>query len=380
MLKRTNRVSFLLGYALITVPTALTVTSCGPRSDSYRALVTDVEHTPVKRQSIGNCWLYATATWAESLHKIATGEDANISESYWTWWHFYDQLVRGGDRDEIDTGGNFWDAREIIRQHGLMIEGDFIADEANAQMSGRQATAESSVNAALATGGELEKPSARTPKRVTAVLDKAFGTKMSEARSRVIRARDFAAETDPSTGASAGLAEVMDDWDPVWYPMLYGEGAVETAQLAASRKAVLRRALSAANDHHPVLMSVEIDFNGLDTADGDFKGALLRDNPMGRQGGHMVVMEDYAVDNVPGVGSLEEGDLDDDMKAKALDGDIRHIKIKNSWGTNRPERGIGDGYTRFDRSYLNDSFPFGKTLDDVSWHSTLSMFVLPAGY
>ena len=30
--------------------------------------VTEVSHTDVERQSIGNCWLYAAATWVESMN------------------------------------------------------------------------------------------------------------------------------------------------------------------------------------------------------------------------------------------------------------------------------------------------------------------------
>jgi hypothetical protein len=37
-------------------------------------LVSSVDHTAVKRQSIGNCWIYAQATWLESLIKDDSGE------------------------------------------------------------------------------------------------------------------------------------------------------------------------------------------------------------------------------------------------------------------------------------------------------------------
>lgn len=35
--------------------------------------IVDVDHSRVKRQSIGNCWLYATASWAESLARGREG-------------------------------------------------------------------------------------------------------------------------------------------------------------------------------------------------------------------------------------------------------------------------------------------------------------------
>ena len=47
---------------------------------------------PVKEQTIGNCWLYASVAWAESLHQIATDETRDLSESYLTYWHWYEQI------------------------------------------------------------------------------------------------------------------------------------------------------------------------------------------------------------------------------------------------------------------------------------------------
>ncbi len=41
--------------------------------------VTDVNHTAVEGQSIGNCWLYAQATWAESMKLTASGEELDTS-------------------------------------------------------------------------------------------------------------------------------------------------------------------------------------------------------------------------------------------------------------------------------------------------------------
>jgi len=57
--------------------------------------ITQVDHTKVKRQSIGNCWIYAVASWTEALNKRSTGNEANVSESYWTYWHWFEQLANG---------------------------------------------------------------------------------------------------------------------------------------------------------------------------------------------------------------------------------------------------------------------------------------------
>ncbi|MBI4705739.1 MAG: hypothetical protein HY744_31995 [Deltaproteobacteria bacterium] len=73
-------------------------------SDSASANITDVNHTDVERQSSGNCWRYAQASWVESLHLTATGEAFDVSQSYWTYWHWFEQVVDNGSLDEISTG------------------------------------------------------------------------------------------------------------------------------------------------------------------------------------------------------------------------------------------------------------------------------------
>src|SRR4051794_26969177 len=57
--------------------------------------VTEVPHSAVKDQSTNNCWVYATTGWAESLHLAATGEELDLSESYLTYWFWFEQIVNG---------------------------------------------------------------------------------------------------------------------------------------------------------------------------------------------------------------------------------------------------------------------------------------------
>jgi hypothetical protein len=80
--------------------------------------ITQITDTKVKRQSIGNCWLYAVASWSEALNKRATGTDFNISESYWTYWHWFEQLANGRASTEISTGGSYGTAAGIIDRYG----------------------------------------------------------------------------------------------------------------------------------------------------------------------------------------------------------------------------------------------------------------------
>jgi hypothetical protein len=101
-------------------------------------------------------------------------------------------------------------------------------------------------------------------------------------------------------------------------------------------------------------MSWFVDFNALDS-DGRF--AAPPATP-GRQGGHMVVMEDYEIDNVPGFGTLQAGVRETRPEAldAALSDDaaIKFIRIKNSWGSYRSDRQfVVPGYHDLYMKYLN---------------------------
>ena len=167
---------------------------CGRQGPHSSIRVSDVQHTAVKRQSIGNCWLYATSTWAESLHLSATGASVNLSESYWTYWDWYYKLV-GSTRNTIETGGSWGLASSIIRKHGFMLEGDFLPAEAEAQLSEVQRDAELAINESL-KNGDLKDPRERTPENVTTALNKAFGVDIKGLSSKIKSARELKTITD----------------------------------------------------------------------------------------------------------------------------------------------------------------------------------------
>lgn len=355
--------------------------------ESSQVLVSDVTHSAVKRQSIGNCWLYAVASWVESLHLSATNEEINVSESYWTWWHFYNGLV-GSSSTELNTGGTFGVARNIILTHGYVLEGQFIAAEATSQMSAAQKQAETYLTTQMEAGGTLATAAQRTPANVRHELDIAFGSNMAAAEAIAKPASSLV--TGQVNGQPVSLQYNLANnsqgrWSTYSYPHLYGQAAVEDQNTRAQRQQLLQRVMRAVNDHKPVVMSIMIDFNALDIADATFKKSTLDAvGQPGRQGGHMVVLEDYVVDNVPGVGSIGEGDVSPELKQLALQGDIRYLKVKNSWGTNRPDRGLIDGYTRFDFAYFNSQLAWktdGEAASSpVNYYTTLTDFTLPPGY
>ena len=91
-----TKTSRWLSLALVAAAGTLVAPGCAADSESDAATsgdeeaasvddISSVAHTDVKRQSIGNCWLYATSTWLEALAKGATGEAMNTSESWLTY-------------------------------------------------------------------------------------------------------------------------------------------------------------------------------------------------------------------------------------------------------------------------------------------------------
>ena len=362
--------------------------SCGENNQRSAIKVSDVRHTPVKRQSIGNCWLYATSTWAESLHLAATGNTVNLSESYWTYWDWFRKIV-GSSGSTIETGGSWRLASNIIRNHGYMLEGDFLPAEAEAQMSDVQRSAEIQINEALKSG-DLKDPSQRTPENVKAALNKAFGVDIDSLNSKIKPAHELQTgklvHDEPLTLADE-IAGGRHAWSNEFYPQLFGENAREPRLIKRRRANLLLRVLRAVNDRSPVIMSSMVEFAALNTEkNSTFEYDLyLKKGYSEGQGGHLIVLEDYVVNNVPGVGRIGEGDVSNDLKEKALDGTVEYLVVKNSWGTDRAERGITDGYTRFEMKYLDQPLPFDLNHGDSDlkngiWYSALSNFILPPEY
>jgi hypothetical protein len=358
------------------VSLTLSLGACSePKGDtSSQVKVTDVEHSWVKRQAVGNCWLYAMASWAESLHLAATGEEVNLSETYLTYWHWYNQIAFGGTIREISTGGNWWISRDLVLTYGFMYEGELLAHEDREEMSLAQGQAEAAINEAL-TSGELAKSSARTPERVRAVLDRAFGVNMAEAYRRAHDASELIVGT--YSGFVVTLREALNSWQPLSYPRSYRHGDIDMFE-QGTRDQLITRALRALNDKQPVVISVFVDFNAFDTEAEMFKHSKGLEAGIGEQGGHMVVLEDYTVDQVSdgqgGYISIGEGEVSDREKEMALRGKLRYLVAKNSWGTGRS--GLSNGYTRFDKAYLDQPLPRA----DGGAASALQTVILPPGY
>ena len=385
-MKITARFSLgVLKHSLLIALISASAVSCQRQTPKSGLDVSDVSHSPVKRQSIGNCWLYATASWAESLHLSATGQVVNLSESYWTYWDWFDK-IQSGTGEKIETGGSWWMASRIIRDHGYMIEGDFIPGEADEQMSNTQRSAEASINKALSEG-ILKNEEDRTEANIKTALNEAFGVDIDALAQKTHPASDL-----PTTKKSDDSFYTLNDevvggahaWKTLRYPQLYGKDAQVDSYTKQARARILKTVLKAVNAKVPVIMSSMVEFAALNRDNNaTFEYDLyIKAGRSSGQGGHLIVLEDYVVDNVPGVGRIGEGDVSDELKEAALTGDVQYLVVKNSWGSNRPERGLSDGYTRFEMKFLDLPLPFNLEHDetDISkgdWYSALSSFVVP---
>ncbi|MCC6647576.1 MAG: hypothetical protein IT374_18650 [Polyangiaceae bacterium] len=387
--------------------------------------VTEVTHTKVKRQSIGNCWLYATASWMEALHKAQTGEELNVSESYLTYWDWFDKIANGAVTEgEISTGGTYATAAELVNRYGWMREADFLPAEAELDMSYAQSKAESAINASLSTGALKDRAARRDRALVRAELDKAFGVSAEVSAQldvvfgkgvtktidrsyksrrlpstvKVARARDMAVQLkSPTTGKleKKTLQDAIGARGSYWGERTgkYAWNDVDYPTTATSRRAFLKRVQRALHDGQPVIISWFVDFNAL-TSDAKFsKDALDKLGP-GRQGGHMTVLHDYEVTDVPGFGTLKAGAKEtrpEALEAALSDGaKISFLRIKNSWGAYRPDRwaeAVIPGYHDLMAPYLDgpvkkcaETASGGTDKTRCSSHTPLWDVVLPPGY
>lgn len=315
----------------------------------------NIPHTPVKWQSIGNCWAYAAVGWIESMMLRGETEPLpNFSETYITYRHYEGQLnyLRG---NELQTGGSFYEATQIILRYGLMYEADFAPEEATLSKSDRQKRATAILNESLASG-PLSK--IRTRAVIRAELDRAFGVNIKALESKIIDPSEILVST--GQGGKAPLSSVMPSWQDLSWPVSYSEYPADPLpglkampklndQLSDLQIRTIRRAMRAMNAGYPVVLNWFVDFNAM-SSEGVFNFATLQEKGAGRQGYHSTVLEDYLAKGFDPEGNVHfetpEGQVSDDLKSKVLAfGSLTSFITKNSWG----------GSERIDRaSYLRD--------------------------
>lgn len=444
--------------------------------------IVNVAHTPVERQSIGNCWLYSQATWVESLNltylqahpaggepenvcvhnvceegdkmaadcnscatkicdadpyccetgwdHLCTGAVANlcgvdaceatpeptptepvepldVSQSYWTYWHWFDQITDNFYGDEIQTGGWQWKSNAIVRDRGVMPELAFVPEDSQAESSSRQADALRKINEALKEGGELATSAARRDgETVRRVFDEAWGLS-DEVRAHLDAAFGTDGETTLRTGGSVEGTPILD---PSTIPVRYtvrrnGETEIKDTNLveairewsverypgygsASQRRAFQQRVQRALHDGNPVVVTWDVDFNAM--KGGEFNMDNLADaGGPGRQGGHMTVFADYKA-ITSSFGTLEAGETLDEQDPDYADKvdellssstEVVYFRTKNSWGT---RDGEPLGYHQLYMDYLDGPIKFCPSEDNKEnctgesnpWRDSM----LPPGY
>jgi hypothetical protein len=351
----------------------------------------------------------------ESLVKQATGEEHNFSESYINYWYWFEQIAGGAS--SITEGGSWGKAVGLATRYGLYEEGDFIASEAAIARSSHQDAALKAIRTSLGSGA-LKTPEARRDRKlVRSELDKAWaledavvaqldslfgkdasktleqqatlpdGVKVKKMSSLKVKLKDpnSGQMTEATLADAAGTAAYRNYDDYRQGPLSWQSVSYPDAADAPGRRAFLKRIQRAMHDNQPVLLSWYVDFNAM-TQDGKF---LKPPTTPGSQGGHMVIFEDYEVDNVPGFGTLPAGQLETRPEALqaalADEAQIHFFRIKNSWGNYRSP--VLGGYHDLYMEYMNGPIKICET--DANEHPILDQchdgvpfedVVLPAGY
>ena len=347
---------------------SLLFAACGTEGAATNAAEDDVTSgadTAVKEQTIGNCWLYATAAWTEALHLNATGQTVDVSEGYWSFWYWFEEVV-GGDlalreldvNDPITEGGWWGVAAEIIGRYGWMREQDFRSDAVGTKATWHKEAVEA-MNASL-QNGLLADPLVRTDRvkvlrelariwkldaGLLAELEKVFGvgavktfgrgaspsTRIQLADTlrsigsdgkKVVTLADVLGKQEVGSTIGEGRRTGAEAWSELRYQFANDDAGAKT------RRAILANVQNTLHHKTPVPIAWGVG----NAVNGVYGGTQSYVNGL-----HESVLVDYAATDVPGAGALELGVpvTDEKILEAALDPatKITHFRLKNSWGS-----------------------------------------------
>jgi hypothetical protein len=362
MLKRSRPFfGYILASAALCLDAACTGVTDESSNDGAGAIV-NVPHTDVEKQSIGNCWAYAHTSWAESMHKAATGKDVDLSETYLTYWSWFEQIRASAEVDRITTGGTWRIANDLVRSYGVLEEKAFVLDDPSEAGASRSIRALNAMNASLSEGALSSAEARKNLALVRAELDRAWELQSSHkatldgvfgkdgkrtllnagaaSTAPIVRAADFVVAYAQSPGASPkvrSLEAAMNEWQIV----RFGDRIDD--------RSFWLRVQHALHASSPVLISWLVDYNAFEREPGALRGSfslktLERQGP-GRQLVHVTLLQDYQARLADGTlleagVTLDPTKQDDKVKLeRALEPSsrIEFVRVKNSWGT------TGDG-------------------------------------
>lgn len=377
-------------FTLLPLAFCLLLSCRNPSESLSETDVTQVDHSAVKQQSIGNCWLYAQGSWLESLLKSSEGREIDVSETYWEYWDLFEKLMgfQETGEDGLSTGGSWGRSRRLVEAYGWVEEDDFVAAEGDMIRAESQACAETYLVRETTTGGRLDPGKPRAADQVKKELNRAFSCEGSYEIDieSAFRKRHKADETflkDPKSGVAKSLTRTFREWKEVdnfdsgAWSSFEGKKLPSEASMAIYRN-LEQRIKKALNDHQPVVLSFYVSFNAPND-EGLFNlNSLAKKGQLGRGGGHMLVLHDYVVDHVPTLGRIGEGEVDDASKDLAILGELDYVVAKNSWGHDRDDRPwLKDGYSRISWDYLTKTYFDEET---KSFLPFLQSVVIPPGY
>lgn len=164
-----------------------------PRATTEDPLV-DIPVSSIRDQKeTGNCWLYATTSWVESIELAALREKQHastvkapppLSIAYFDYWDWYATITRGDvtskvaktiREDQLDAGGSWGAAVELIARRGLVRAVDFSGGAGIMKDADLTNAALDAITTSLLTGPLATKAARKDGALVRHELDKAFG-------------------------------------------------------------------------------------------------------------------------------------------------------------------------------------------------------------
>ena len=353
------------------------------RATTEDALV-DIPVSSIRDQKeTGNCWLYATTSWVESIELAALREKQPmttvkapppLSISYFDYWDWYATITQGGvtstvaktiREDQLDAGGSWGAAVELIARRGLVRAADFDGGTGIMKDADLTNAALDAMAASLLTGPLATKAARKNGTLVRHELDKAFGlsTAMKNALTTAFGAdgaRGFddgtatntpsiilAADLEvlvPRAGAATTIRPLADAIgkrksadDPDRRTGAYAwQVASYTHHSAAATRAYFKRIQLALHAGVAVPVSWFLADNGDPDGIGAYKTVPAVPAGATDSVDHETLITDYEATDVPGFGTLHAGvDATAAQRAAALDdaAKIVFFRVKDSYAT-----------------------------------------------